>query len=512
MRVLLIDPPMQSIMQARADWFPMGLAYLAGAAQRQGHQVLIYNGEHDPNLDYVNLTTYSANYYRYLDALDDAAHHAWKAIASVMADFKPDVVGITAFSVKFPAAKRVAAIAKDYNPCVPVAMGGQHATIMTDDVLGDPNIDFVVKGEGEETFVEFLRRLATDQQWEGLAGLSFKRDGQIIHNAPRPLVSNLDELAFPARECLHDVEHYAPHALAKLFASRGCPYQCNYCGTQNIWTYKVRHHSAPRIVEEIRRVKKDFSATYFTFFDDVFGLDRAQAMAITTEMIEAKLHVRWDCLTRANLVSDELLSAMKRAGCVKIDMGVESGSDKVLKDTRKGLTRAQILAGARLIKRHDILLYTFFMIGLPTETEDDARQTREFLEELRPDWAGISIFTPIPGTGQWKNLLAEGKISSNPSFARFSHQSPHSNFAFSMLNREAFPALAHKTIAHVQAYNGSYRNLLRRARSRGYHRDIRLLFSDLKRVATWKGWLQASHQGSHMRFYNRPKAAMLERE
>src|SRR5439155_2660481 len=223
-----------------------------------------------------------------------------------------------------------------------------------------------------------------------------------------------------------------PHALAKLFASRGCPYQCNYCGTQNIWTYKVRHHSAARIVEEIRLVKKDFGASYFTFFDDVFGLDRAQAMAITAAMIEANLHVRWDCLTRANLVSDELLGAMREAGCVKIDMGVESGSDKVLKDTKKALTRAQILAGARLIKKHGILLYTFFMIGLPTETEDDAKQTREFLEELRPDWAGISIFTPIPGTGQWKNLLAEGKISSSPNFARFSHQSPHSNFAFSM--------------------------------------------------------------------------------
>src|SRR5436309_2413269 len=142
MKVLLIDPPMQ------VDHGPRGLVSHGArvSGQRQGHRVLIYNGEHDPSLDYVNLTTYSANYYRYLNALDAAAHPACKAIASVMADFKPDVVGITAFSVKFPAARRVAAIAKDYNPRVPVVMAGQHATIMTDDVLGDPNIDFVVKG------------------------------------------------------------------------------------------------------------------------------------------------------------------------------------------------------------------------------------------------------------------------------------------------------------------------------------------------------------------------------
>src|SRR5215510_13136430 len=105
MRVLLVDPPMQSIMLARADWFPMGLAFLAGSALREGHEVLIFNGEHDPALDYVNLTTYSANYYRYLDALADPSHAAWKKFARVMADFKPDVVGITSFSVKFPAAK-----------------------------------------------------------------------------------------------------------------------------------------------------------------------------------------------------------------------------------------------------------------------------------------------------------------------------------------------------------------------------------------------------------------------
>src|SRR6266571_212968 len=120
MRVFLIDPPMQSIMLARADWYPMSLAYLAGAAVREGHEVLIYNGEHEPQLDYVNLTTYSSNYYRYLDALKDPDHQCWKKLTSVMAKFRPDVVGITSFSVKFPSAKRVAALAKGYDPRIPV--------------------------------------------------------------------------------------------------------------------------------------------------------------------------------------------------------------------------------------------------------------------------------------------------------------------------------------------------------------------------------------------------------
>jgi radical SAM superfamily enzyme YgiQ (UPF0313 family) len=195
---------------------------------------------------------------------------------------------------------------------------------------------------------------------------------------------------------------------------------------------------------------------------------------------------------------------MKKVGCTKIDMGVESGSEKVLKDTKKGLTKDQIRAGAALVKRHKILLYMFFMIGLTTETEEDVKRTLAFLEELKPDWAGISIFTPIPGTTLYKELRAQGKISDAPDYARFSHQSPHSNFAFSMLNREAFPVLAKETIEYVQAYNGSFRNLFRRGLSRGYHHNPKLLLSDLKKVATWKGFLQVYHQRSHSRFDDKP--------
>lgn len=510
MRILLVEPPMQSIMLARADWLPMGLAYLAGCAIRENHEVIIYNGEHDPKLDYVNLTTYSSNYYRYLDALSNPTHPAWKKISKLMADFRPDLLGITSSTVKFPSAKRIAALGKDYNLTMPVVLGGQHATIMIDEVLSDPNIDFLIRGEGEETFIELLRQMEGGRDWAKIDGLSYKtNDRQVVHNKARALLSDLDTLAMPARQCLFEVKTYEPHALGKLFASRGCPYQCTYCGTQNVWTQKVRHHSANRVVEEIRQVKKEFGTTYWTFFDDVFGIDKTKTLELTRQIAEAKLNISWDCLTRANLVSDQLLIAMKKAGCTKIDMGVESGSEKILKDTKKGLTKDEIRAGAAIVKKHKFLLYMFFMIGLPTETEEDVKQTLAFLEELKPDWAGISIFTPIPGTALYKELRAQGKISDEPDYARFSHQSPHSNFAFGMLNREAFPALAKETIEYVQAYNGSFRNLFRRGLSRGYHHNPKLLLSDLKKVATWKGFLQAYHQRSHPCFDDK---VMLGRE
>ena len=486
MRVLLIDPPMQSIMLARADWFPMGLCYLAGSLKQAGHDCLVYNAEHNSDLDYQNLKTYSDNYHLYLEALDNSSHNIWKTVASIISDFNPDVVGITAFSVKFESAKCIAKLAKDFDNTMPVIMGGQHATIMTNDVLDSPYIDFVVRGEGEKTIVEFIDQLEGDQNWGTVDGLSYKHNGQIIHNQNRELNKDIDSLPFPDRTALYDIENYEPDTLAKLFTSRGCPYKCTYCGTQNIWTNRVRFHSSERIVEEIKMVKQQFGATFFTFFDDVFALNKNRTLELTKKMVDADLNIRFDCLTRVNLLSDNLLINMKKAGCVKIDIGVESGSQRILEDTIKDLTIEQIIDGAQLIKKHGIFLASFLMIGLPTENEEDINLTKKFLLELQPNWAHMSIFTPIPGTKIFNDLVEQGHIPEKTRYAEFSHQSPNTNFAVNMKNRDNFPELAQNMLEFVQNYNGSYKNLLRRALTRGYHRNIKLLLWDIKKFASWK--------------------------
>ena len=145
----------------------------------------------------------------------------------------------------------------------------------------------------------------------------------------------------------------------------------------------------------------------------------------------------------------------------------------------------------------------FFMIGLPTETEEDAQQTKKFLNEIKPDWAGISIFTPIPGTEIYNDLINVGLISNNPDFSKFSHQSPNSNFAFNMNNRDEFPELAKETIKFIQAYNGSYKNLFRRALSRNYIKNPKLLIFDFYKFLTWRGLLSKSHNTAHSSFYSK---------
>jgi radical SAM superfamily enzyme YgiQ (UPF0313 family) len=221
----------------------------------------------------------------------------------------------------------------------------------------------------------------------------------------------------------------------------------------------------------------------------VFGLNKQRTLSLTHEMIDAKLGIQWDCLTRVNLMSDEILISMKKAGCVKIDVGVESGSQRILEDTQKGITIYEIVEGVKLIKKHSIFVYVFLMIGLPSEIESDIAKTKEFLVKLKPNWAGISIFTPIPGTKLFNDLHSQGYLGDNIDFAMFSHQSPYNNFAVNMVNREEFPKLAAGMIAFVQNYNGSLKNLIRRALTRKYHRNPGLFLYDLKKVLSWKGYI-----------------------
>ena len=142
------------------------------------------------------------------------------------------------------------------------------------------------------------------------------------------------------------------------------------------------------------------------------------------------------------------------------------------------------------------------MIGLPTETESDVEETKKFLNLIKPDWAGISIFTPIPGTEIYNDLINTNYIDENPDFAKFSHQSPNSNFAFNMAVREDFPELAKETIEFIQNYNGSLGNLFRRGMSRGYLKNPKLFIFDFVKLLSWKGILTRSHHTSHSKFYS----------
>ncbi len=437
MKILLINPPWYRLFGEELAAFPLGLSYIAGVLEKNGFDVVVYNADHSKGaISDMSTEEMVAHHESYLKTLADISMPIWSEVSEVIKSQKPDVVGINVWTPKLGSALNVAQICKEINPDIKVVFGGVHATIMPDESLQSPYVDFVVRREGEYTMLELAQRLKNNEPVDDVLGISFKKDGKIIHNTDRPYIENLDDLSFPARHLLLDKETYFANAFGKIFASRGCPYQCNYCGSNKIWTRKVRYRSPKNVVDEIEHVKKEFGSTHFVFEDDLLTINKKFLMSICDELIERKLDVEWSCETRANLIFDDLVKKMKQAGCTGIVVGIESGSAKILKDIKKGIVPEQIYNAAKIIKDNGIIYSAFFMMGFPTETKEDIMETVKVMKETQPFNAVLSVLTPYPDSEIYYQCLEMGLLPKNIDWSRFYHQSPDNFFVKNMTKQE----------------------------------------------------------------------------
>lgn len=492
MRILLIEPPFERFIGSRFEWFPLGLAYIAAFLGKNGFECRIYSAEHDPNIGYLNhFTTYVENYDNYLSALKEKEHYVWKEIAKVIEAFSPDFVGISAKSVQIPSALEVAQICKEIDPGTWVALGGSHPTTNVEEVLTNENVDFVIRGEGEITTLELVRCLEeganSEVSLKKIDGLSFKDcQGILRHNPPRPLIPQLDLLPHPARQLLMNLESYPPDQLNSVMTSRGCPFRCTFCAAHNIWARKVRYRSIDNIIEEIKLLRFRYGIRNITFIDDSFTLDRKRTMEFCQRLLDEGIKITWSCLTRVNSLDEEVIKFMRKAGCTKVDIGVESGSERVLSFIKKEITLNQVRYTMKLLRRYGIFTSVFFMLGLPGETIEDIKETQAFMKEIDPDWVCCGIFTPYPGTEAFDWCFQKGLIPTQIEWERFSHQSLHTHFVES-ISIEEFERLVRETFELFDNHNKRICSLFRRAKSRNYYRNPSLFIGDLKKFITWVG-------------------------
>ena len=485
MRVLLVDPPYERLAKFKYEWFPLGLSYIAACLRTRGHDVTVYGAEHGTDTDYESIVAYSENFGGYKKAIESAEYPIWDEVGTVISSFNPDVVGISVLTPKVPSTFRIAKICKKINPKIKIVVGGQHPTIRPEEMLSNQDIDFVVRGEGEQTLSELINCLQSSHEYyDNIAGLSFNRNGCLCHNQDRDCIGELDLLPLPARDMLFDFETYTPAQLSMIMTSRGCPFQCSFCSSRNMWGRKVRFRSIDNILNEIFELKEKYSVRNITFMDDSFTVNRNRAEQICYALIDNHVNVTWSCLTRVDMISDEIIALMKKAGCTKLDIGIESGNQRILDLIRKDITLEQVRKAVDVLKRNKMFWSGFFMFGFPTETEQEVYDTVRFMHELKPDWANISIFTAYPGTPLYKLALKKGMISEPIDYTLYSHQNPH-NRSTDVIPQEQFTSLACNILKQVHRYNSSYRSLLKRAVTRKYHKNPMLLFSDVKKVATW---------------------------
>ena len=322
-------------------------------------------------------------------------------------DFQPSAVGITCMTTSVYLTHHFAGLLKDIDRGLKIIVGGIHPTIYPEDFLKNINIDVVIRGEGEVPFHHLLDRLDEGKEFNDLPSLSFREGDGYQHNPLCPPIRDLDSLPlFP--DHLFEIEKY--DAKLQLLTSRGCPFSCIFCSVHTVMGRGFRAQSAERVLRDIdRHVKTYGMPKYMWFADDTFVVDKERTYKICDLMIDKGYdRIKWVINSRVDLLDKDLLGRLREAGCVQINMGVETASQRLLDILKKGTTVEQNEHAIRMAKSAGLRARATLMIGIPGETREESLQTIEYASKIEVDTVRFSIATPYPGTELWNIAVKEG--------------------------------------------------------------------------------------------------------
>ena len=418
MKILLINPPFERFKKTDNGYFPLGLGYLAAILEKENHFVRIYNADMGPetkNFKTFTVLNRMKDHKIYLDALKNDEHYVWKEIRKVFIEFKPNVVCFSCTSDAYASALKISKIIKKEDPNCKIVFGGVHSTLLYSQVIKKSSIDFLIRGEGEKAIVELVNAIEKKSGFEKIKGLSYKDKDKIIHNESRELMENLDDLPLPAKHLVLFPELYRPADMNLIIASRGCPFSCIFCASSKFWGRRYRTRSVEDIIHELKFIIKTYNIKHFRFWDDIFTANKSKVIELCKSIIKEKINkkVHWNCLTRIDVLDNEMLYWMKKAGCTKLCLGLESGSDKVLKGMNKHITVDQIRKAVKNFRKKGFLIHGYFMCGLPFEEEEDIKKTIKLIKEIKPDVTMACILVPYPGTKVYQDLVEMGKLPEN---------------------------------------------------------------------------------------------------
>ncbi len=396
MKVLLIIPPCRESRPAAS--LPLGFAYIASVLRNAGHDV-----------SFMNI---------------DAFRHSKEKVEELVKKAEFDVAATGGLITVYSYVKWLSRIVKKYHPKKMLAIGGAMPTCVPHVVLEKTEADAVILGEGEYTMLELVEAVEKNRGLEKVKGLWFKKDGKIIRNERRELIKNLDELPFPAWDLLPmdlylsrpTINHLPPNLKSiTVSTARGCPYGCTFC--YNVFGARSsRKRSADSIISEIKILQEKYDVKVIAFCDDLFIINKKDIMEFCDKMIEQKIDLIWASNGRVNTVDMELLKKMKKAGCVGILYGFESGSQKMLDAMNKQVTVKQIKDAINATREAGLHIYPNFMFGIPGETVETIKETVNFIKEMDMYIPGIFIASPFPGSQLYDYAKSKGLIKDEEKF------------------------------------------------------------------------------------------------
>ncbi|TRO43014.1 radical SAM protein, partial [Candidatus Bathyarchaeota archaeon] len=285
-------------------------------------------------------------------------------------------------------------------------------------------VDIVVRGEGEQTLLELAQNSSEPRNLQNIKGITFRNGEETVQTPNRPAIQNLDELPYPAYQHFA-LEKYLLYG--KLFlpviTSRGCPFQCSFCTTSRIFGKAYRARSPKNIVNELWRIRNVYGADAFTFYDDTLTLDKNRIFRICEEIKTQKIAIPWDCQTRVDQVSKEILAKMKETNCQQVFFGVESGCQTILDAVNKRTTVEQNEKAIRMAKEAGLFVSISIIIGYPGETKDMLKQTLDFIRRAEPDDVYLCVATPYPGT-ELRRVVEQMGLKMSTDWSRYDTVTP----------------------------------------------------------------------------------------
>jgi radical SAM superfamily enzyme YgiQ (UPF0313 family) len=350
----------------------------------------------------------------------DAARYAnEKEFEADLQATQPDVLGVSVPSIYYDKAVAAARAARRILPDVPIVFGGALPTALPEEMLENPEVDVVVFGEGEFKLLNLLRGWKDGIGIDQVKGIYYKSGGTVLKTPDEGYIENLDAIPFPARDLLPMREYLRlsptlplPYPATSIVPTRGCYGNCRFCQPtlKKLFGRRIRYRSPKNVVDEIIQLKDTYHLSGIYFADDEPTWERDWMLELCEEMVQREVKVSWICPSRVDTVDLPLLQAMKKAGCIQVGFGVESGSQRILNYYRKGVKAEQVAPAFSMCREAGIIARMNIMIGAPTETKEDVQETIQMLEQVRPDLIAVSVTTPTVGSDLFNDATEEGLL------------------------------------------------------------------------------------------------------
>jgi anaerobic magnesium-protoporphyrin IX monomethyl ester cyclase len=397
MRIVLVHPTGSNWLPGKKDvaaianrMAPLGLLSIAAYLEREGHEVFVH------------------------DCLGPKAPASNDAHVAGILRLKPDLVGFSTTTSAFPDGHDLARRLKEANGKIVTVFGGVHVSAVGGPLLEKfEAVDYLCMGEGEVTLAD----LASGRPPDKIEGLVWRDGEKAVANAPRPHLPNLDDLPFPAYEKLEGFPKgynlplfsYIRSPGATMVTSRGCPYQCSYCD-RSVFKRGYRYNSPEYIYEHMKYLRGRFGVRHVNIYDDLFTADRKRIEELCRMLTAKPLGMQFNCAVRVGHADKDLLQALKKAGCLMVSVGIESGDPELLEIHKPGVYLEEVRNTVERIQAAGLRAKGLFMMGLPGETVETATKTSDFVVSLGLDDMNMSKFTPFPGAPVWKTIREQGTL------------------------------------------------------------------------------------------------------